>query len=118
MGFPGKPIGAHTVSTFVMRPFFVGDNALPTLPATFARDVTLGPEGFEYAVPVVLDGDDGRTAMPLGHEDSALSVYDRQFDPSVLSSSSRGSRADGVVLTRSAIDEGEAVEVVPYPVLE
>lgn len=115
---PGKPIGAHTVSTFVMRPFFVGDDALPTLPATFARDVTLGPEGFEYAVPVILDGDDGRTAMPLGHEDSALSVYDRQFDPSVLSSSSRGSRADGVVLTRSAIDEGEAVEVVPYPVLE
>jgi molybdopterin molybdotransferase len=115
---PGKPIGAHTVATFVMRPFFVGDDALPTVPATFARDVTLGPEGFEYAVPVVLQGDDGRTAMPLGHEDSALSVYDRQFDPSVLSSSSRGSRADGVVLTRSAVDEGEAVEVVPYPVLE
>ncbi|PSP86671.1 molybdopterin molybdenumtransferase MoeA [Halobacteriales archaeon QS_4_66_20] len=118
---PGKPIGAHTISTVVMRPFFVGDDDLPTMPAAMARDVTLGPEGFEYVIPVVLadGGDDATpTAMPLGHEDSALSVYERQFDPSVLSSSSRASRADGVVVTRSALDAGEQVQVVPYPVLE
>jgi len=116
---PGKPIGAHTVSTFVMRPFFVGDNDLPTTPTSFARDVELGPEGFEYAIPVVLDADGGeQTAMPLGHEDSGLSVYEQQFDPSVLSSSSKASRADGVVLTQSGIDAGERVDVIPYPVLE
>jgi len=122
---PGKPIGAHTISTLVMRPFFVGHDHLPTVPATFARDVTLGPDGFDYAIPVTLEpgdrsgeGSGGHTAMPLGHQDSALSVYDEQFDPSVLSSSSRASRADGFVITRSALDAGEEVPVVPYAGLE
>lgn len=45
--------------------------------------MTLGPEGFEYAVPVTVE--DGK-AMPLRHVNSELSVYKRQFDPSVLSS--------------------------------
>jgi len=116
---PGKPIGAHTISTFVMRPFFVGDAPIPTVGATLARDVELGPEGFEYFVPVCLDErGDGHEAMPMGHTDSPLSVYDRQFDPSVLSSSSRASRADGVVITREPLEAGETVEVVPYPAIE
>jgi molybdopterin molybdotransferase len=116
---PGKPIGAHTISTFVMRPFFVGDAPIPTVGATLVRDVELGPGGFEYFVPVCLDeGGDGHEAMPMGHTDSQLSVYDRQFDPSVLSSSSRASRADGVVITREPMDAGETVEVIPYPAIE
>ncbi|WP_254533218.1 molybdopterin molybdotransferase MoeA [Natrinema gelatinilyticum] len=116
---PGKPIGAHTISTFVMRPFFTGERSIPSVKATVERDVDLGPDGFEYVVPVTLEDDaNGRRAMPLGHADSALSVYDEQFDPSVLSSSTRTSRADGVVVTRKPLESGETVSVVPYTALE
>jgi len=116
---PGKPIGAHTISTFVMRPFFTGERSIPSIEATFARDLDLGPEGFEYVVPVSLKEDgDGRRAMPLGHADSPLFVYDDKFDPSVLSSSTRASRADGVVITQSPLVSGETVSVVPYSVIE
>ena len=112
---PGKPLGAHTISTLVAGPFFTGRTALPTIAARMERDVGLGPEGFEYAMPVTLADD---AAMPLGHADSSLPVYDRQFDPSVLSSSTKATRADGFVLTRSALTTGETVRVVPFPVVE
>lgn len=112
---PGKPIGAHAVTTLVARPFFTGRTDLSVVEATLERDVGLGPEGFEYAIPVTLENG---TAMPLGHVDSALSVYDEQFDPSVLSSSTRASRADGFVLTTSDLVAGTSVDVVPYPVVE
>jgi len=112
---PGKPVGAHTISSLVARPFFTGRADLPTVPATFTNDVGLGPEGFEYAVPVTLDGGE---ATPLGHADSALSVYEETFDPSVLSSSTRATRADGFVLTEAGLSAGEEVRVVPYPVVE
>lgn len=112
---PGKPIGAYTIATLVMRPFFEGDASLLSVDATLQRDIALAPEGFEYAVPVTLDNEG---AMPLGHADSPLAVYDETFDPSVLSSSTRASRADGFVLTRSTLKAGETVEVVPYPVVE
>ncbi len=112
---PGKPIGAHVITTLVARPFFTGSTGLATVEATMQQDVTLGPAGFEYAVPVTLD--DG-SATPLGHTDSPLSVYERQFDPSVLSSSTRACRADGFVLTTAALEQGSTVDVVPYPVVE
>ncbi|MFC4541426.1 molybdopterin molybdotransferase MoeA [Halosolutus amylolyticus] len=115
---PGKPIGAHTVATLVMRPFFTGNATTPTLRATMDRSVSLGPDGFDYAIPVLLSDDDGTRAMPLGHRDSPLRVYDEQFDPSVLSSSTRASRADGLVVTREPLEAGVNVDVVPYPVLE
>lgn len=112
---PGKPLGAYTVSTLVMRPFFTGRTDLPTEAATLAHDVGIGPEGFEYAVPVTLaDG----TAVPLGHVDSPLSVYEETFDPSVLSSSTRATRADGFVLTRSALAAGTNVDVVRWATVE
>lgn len=112
---PGKPLGAHTVSTLIMRPFFTGIERIPTIGATFTHDLGVGPEGFEYAIPVVLD--DG-SAIPLGHVDSPLAVYDDEFDASVLSSSTRATRADGFVLTETALDAGEQVEVVLYPTVE
>jgi molybdopterin molybdotransferase len=112
---PGKPVGAHTITALVARPFFTGRTDLPTVEAEFTEDVGLGPTGFEYAVPVTLaDGE----ATPLGHVDSALSVYDETFDPSVLSSSTRATRADGFVLTERALSAGEPVRVVPYPSVE
>lgn len=112
---PGKPVGAHLVTSLVARPYFTGSTALPTEPATFTRDVDIAVEGFDYGIPVTVE--DGE-AMPLGHVDSPLPVYEETFDPSVLSSSTRATRADGFVLTREALDAGETVEVVPYPVVE
>ena len=115
IAIPGKPIGAHAVTTLVARPFFTGESALPTLPAVLTHAVDLPVSGFEYAIPVTLaDG----TATPLGQTDSALSVYERTFDPSVLSSSTRASRADGFVLTDSDLPAEEAVDVVPYSAVE
>jgi len=112
---PGKPIGAYTVATLVVRPFFVGETDLPAVEATCTVDVGVGTSEFEYAIPVELaDGE----AVPLGHRTSDLHVYDEVFDPSVLSSSTRASRADGAVLTDEGVTAGETVTVVPYHVLE
>jgi len=115
VAIPGKPVGAHAIATLVARPLFVGETSHSTVEATLARAVGIGTSGFEYAVPVTLDGDE---AMPLGHRDSALQIYDETFDPSVLSSSTRATRADGFVLTEDDLDAGERVRVVPYPVVE
>lgn len=115
VAIPGKPVGAHAVTTLVARPFFTGDASLPTVTASMTRAVDIAVPGFAYAVPVTLD--DG-TAMPLGHVDSPLPVYDETFDPSVLSSSTRATRADGFVLTESGLDRDATVEVIPYPVVE
>ena len=112
---PGKPVGAHVITTLVARPFFVGPAPTPTVPATLSTDLGIGPEGFEYVVPVALDGGE---AVPLGHVSSPLPVYDETFDPSVLSSSTRATRADGFVVTESALAADETVDVVPYPVVE
>ncbi len=112
---PGKPVGAHAVTSLVARPFFTGELDLPTLPATMARSVDLSVAGFTYAVPVTLENG---VAFPLGHADSALRVYDDVFDPSVLSSSTRATRADGFVLTESAIEADDPIAVVPYRVVE
>lgn len=112
---PGKPVGAHAVATLVARPFFTGRTDFPTVGADLTHGVGLGPEGFEYAVPVVRS--DGE-ATPLGHASSALSVYEETFDPSVLSSSTRATRADGFVLTQSGLAAGERVDVVPYAAVE
>ncbi|GAB3693851.1 molybdopterin molybdotransferase MoeA [Halorubrum pallidum] len=112
---PGKPVGAHAVTSLVARPFFTGDTTLPTVDAAMTSDIAIAVPGFTYAVPVTLaDGE----AMPLGHADSPLSVYDETFDPSVLSSSTRATRADGFVLAESALSAGDEVAVVPYPVVE
>lgn len=118
---PGKPVGAHAVTSLVARPLFTGETSLPTVPARMARGVDIATPGFAYAIPVTLerDGDDpADTAMPLGHADSELAVYDSAFDPSVLSSSTRATRADGFVLTETAVDRDEAVRVVPYSTVE
>lgn len=115
IAIPGKPVGAYTIATLVVRPFFTGRTALPSVSATFSTDLELGTEGFEYAIPVTVDDDQ---AVPLGHETSSLKVYDETYDPSVLSSSTRATRADGFVLRTEALSAGERVDVIPYPVVE
>ncbi|WP_336022320.1 molybdopterin molybdotransferase MoeA [Halobellus salinisoli] len=135
LAIPGKPVGAHAVTTLVARPFFTGDASLPTVPARMARDVDIATPGFAYAIPVTFEegdadradpdgadavdgGTDPPTAMPLGHVDSDLAVYESAFDPSVLSSSTRATRANGFVLTGEGVERGQAVDVVPYSVVE
>ena len=112
---PGKPVGAHAVTSLVARPFFTGSTTLSTVDATMTSDIGIAVPGFTYAVPVTLADDE---AIPLGHTDSALSVYQETFDPSVLSSSTRATRADGFVLTESPLSAGDEVAVIPYPVVE
>jgi molybdopterin molybdotransferase len=112
---PGKPIGAYVSTALVARPLFTGETSTPTVERTLTHDVDLGPSGFTYAIPVTLDGD---AATPLGHVDSPLAVYDRTFDPSVLSSSTRAATMDGLVTTTAALDAGEDVRVIPTTVLE
>jgi molybdopterin molybdotransferase len=125
VAIPGKPVGALTATLAVARPLFAGEHRLPTVPATLARDVGVGREGFEYWVPVLLDDENENTgadgtgdtppgAMPLGHADSPLPVYQETFDPSVLSSSTRATRADGFFLMEESTRAGETVGVVPY----
>ncbi|PCR90659.1 molybdopterin molybdotransferase MoeA [Natrinema ejinorense] len=112
---PGKPVGAYLVTALVARPFFTGDASLPTVSARMAHDVGIGTAGFTYAIPVTLE--DG-TATGLGHVDSPLPIYEETFDPSVLSSSTRASRADGFVLTTNGVAADEPVDVVPATALE
>ncbi|WP_256298423.1 molybdopterin molybdotransferase MoeA [Haloarchaeobius salinus] len=127
VALPGKPVAAHTAACLVARPLFTGSASLPTLPAAATVDLdvseadAIGGEGVVYAVPVVLD--EGQTATtrnatPLGHPDSGFAIYDRTFDPSVLASSTRATRADGVVLTQDGFAADETVDVVPYGALE
>jgi molybdopterin molybdotransferase len=111
---PGKPVGAHTITTLIARPFFTGKISTPTIRAELTHRVGIN-EGFEYAVPVTIE--EG-TAIPLGHVESQLSVYEETFDPSVLSSSTRATRADGFFLTKQTVEKGETVAVIPYEVLE
>lgn len=122
---PGKPVGAHTIAVLVMRPFFTGEAALPAVTAALARDVETGTMGFEYAIPVTVDREPAAEttdaiprAMPLGHVDSPLEIYKSTFDPSVLSSSTRVTRADGFFLTRGDHTAGDTISVVPYSVVE
>ncbi|WP_137285690.1 molybdopterin molybdotransferase MoeA [Halorussus salinisoli] len=112
---PGKPVGAHTIATLVMRPFFTGESALAEVSATATVDVDVPTEGFEYAIPVTISDS---SAEPLGHESSPLAVYGDTFDPSVLSSSTRATLADGFVLTESGFEAEETVSVVPYATTE
>ncbi len=112
---PGKPVGAHTIATAVMRPFFTGTTSLSAMEARFERHVAIPRSGFEYWIPVTLDADAGTIrAMPFGHQDSALAVYEDTFNPSVLSSSTRATRADGVVITETGLEAGETVDVHPW----
>ncbi len=112
---PGKPVGAHTITSLVARSFFTGRTELPSQPATLSVDVGIGREGFEYIIPVTMSGDE---AVPLGHTESSLKIYTETFDPSVLSQSTRATRADGFFSTREPRTAGETIDVVPYSVVE
>lgn len=112
---PGKPVGAHTITSLVARSFFTGQTELPAQPATLTVDIGIGREGFDYVVPVTVTNGE---AEPLGHIDSPLKIYDEIFDPSVLSQSTRATRADGFFITQEPRTAGETIDVVPYSVVE
>ena len=112
---PGKPVAAHTAATLVCRAFFTGETHLPTVAADATARLAVPDEDVTFAVPVTLE--DG-TATPLGHADSALSLYGERFAPGRVASSTRVTTADGLVLTEEGFGAGERVEVVPYEVVE
>lgn len=115
LALPGKPVAAHTAATLVCRAFFTGETALPTVTADSTVRLAVPDDDVTFAVPVTLG--DG-TATPLGHADSALSLYGERFAPGRVASSTRMALADGLVLTEAGFDAGERVEVVPYEVIE
>lgn len=118
-GLPGKPIAAHTAATLLVGPALMGaslagTDRLPTVTTELASRVMVPEVDLEYAIPVTID----EGAIPFGHGDSALPLYDERFAPGRVSSSTRATLADGLVLTRSAIEAGDPVDVVPYEVIE
>ena len=82
-----------------------------------SRDVKVSREGFEYIVPVMFEKD-GRGAMPLGHIDSPLQIFDGVFNSSVLSSSTRAVQADGFFIMMSDVERGSVVKIVPYTAIQ
>ena len=114
---PGKPIGAYIVSILFLRPFFVGLERLPTIDMKLSRGVKVSREGFEYIVPVVFEKE-GSEAMPLGHVDSPLQIFDGVFNSSVLSSSTRAVQADGFFIMVDDVEKGSIVKVVPYTAIK
>jgi molybdopterin molybdotransferase len=113
IGLPGKPLAAHTAAVLVARPFFTGEQRLPSITMALANHVRTPDDDREYAVPVVFDG----AAVPLGHADSALEIYDERFAPGLVAANTRVTTADGIVLADDSLAAGEPVEVVPYRVL-
>jgi molybdopterin molybdotransferase len=114
IGLPGKPLAAHTAAVLVARPFFTGEQRLPSIRTELASRVEV-PDDREYAVPVVLG--DG-AAIPLGHAESALEIYDERFAPGLVAANTRVMTADGIVLADDSLAADEIVEVIPYRVLE
>ncbi len=115
VGLPGKPLAAHTAAVLVARPFFTGEQRLPSVTMELTHHVEISDDDREYAVPVVFD--DG-TAVPLGHAGSALAIYNEQFAPGLVAANTRVTTADGIVLAERSLAAGEVVETVPYRVLE
>ena len=102
----------------VIRLFLTGTRTVLSVDAAIVCDIEL-TKGFEYAIPVVFEENEGmREVLSLGHMDSALSVYDHQFDPSVLSSSTRASRVGGLIVTTASISARQTVSVVAYSAIE
>ncbi len=136
---PGRPVAAHAAALLFVRPLLTGLTSYPTLRATAAHDIELGPDG-ECLVPLAFEtrieptvatdrgvpaGDGavaGRwnrtSADPLIRTvrqiDADPDTESATFRPSVLSSMTRATRADGFVLTEDPIAAGETIDVVTY----
>ena len=115
IGLPGKPLAAHTAAVLVARPFFTGEQRLPSVATALSHRVELPDDDREYAVPVAFEGGG---AVPLGHAESALSIYEERFAPGLVSANTRVTTADSIVLAERSLETGESVDVVPYRVLE
>jgi molybdopterin molybdotransferase len=54
----------------------------------------------------------------VANADPSPSLYDERFRPGRVASSTRATLADGVALTRTAVDAGDRIRVVPWEVVE
>lgn len=140
---PGRPVAAHAAALLFARPLLTGLTAYPTRRATASHDIALGPDG-ECLIPVAFE-DESRPTGPTdrgigsgprtgsggenGADQDPSTLTVRQIDadpaadastfrPSVLSSMTRATRADGFVLTDEPIAAGETIDVVPYAGVE
>ena len=136
---PGRPVAAHAAAVLFVRPLLTGETAYPTLRAAADHDIALGPDG-ECLIPVVIEEGPGQTSAPgngvagdqAAANGTATSPPERTarqvdapqgaetvtFRPSVLSSMTRATRADGFVLAEEPISAGEQIDVVPYTGVE
>ncbi|MFB6096431.1 MAG: molybdopterin molybdotransferase MoeA [Haloferacaceae archaeon] len=137
VALPGRPVACHAAALLFGRPLLIGRTDAPTVRATAATAIELGPDA-ECLIPVELVGDgrsgvggpDGAShgdpgdealprARPVDFEppaEGAARTY--TFRPSVLSSMTRATRADGFLLTADPIAAGEEVAVVPFAGVE
>lgn len=119
---PGPPGAAFASATLLLRPLFVGATRHPTVAATMARDLPVPDRPVEYVVPVEIradpDSPDRPSAMPFGHRDSSVHLYDDRYRPHRVAACARLSAADGFVRTAGDRRAGESVAVAPYPVVE
>lgn len=128
---PGRPVAAHAAAILFCRPLLTGRGSYPALRASATVDIELGPDG-ECLIPVAVDGDgeqvvptdrgragsDGRADRTAGPIDATPADDTYVFRPSVLSSMTRATRADGFVLTDEPIERGETIDVIPYAGIE
>jgi molybdopterin molybdotransferase len=137
VSLPGRPVACHLGAALYVRPLLTGRRDLPGVAATAEVAIDLGPDG-ECAVPVRLDrGDDeggaGGSARPgegacgswreggrcLARPIDADPDAERYtFRPSLLSSMTRATRADGFLLLSENVAAGEAVTVAPFAGVE
>jgi len=139
VAIPGKPVAALAAALAIARPLFTGVDDRHTVPARLARDVGGLDDDYEYWVPVTLEpgggpdpgtgtetgtgtgagpGDGVPEAMPLGHVDSSLPIYEGRFAANRVASATRATRAEGVVPLTDDASRGDRVGMIPFAALE
>jgi molybdopterin molybdotransferase len=114
VALPGKPVAAYVAAVLVARSLFAGPlRPLPKVRTTLCRPLEVPGDDVTFAVPVTMTE---RGAVPLGHAESSLSVFDDRFRPGRIASSSRATRADALWLTETGAAAAEEISVVPMEV--
>lgn len=138
VALPGRPVACHVGAVLYVRPLLTGRRDLPGVRAKATTAIDLGPDG-ECAVPVTLDHSKeraesaGGSARPgegacgswrTGGEclarpvDADPRAERYTFRPSLLSSMTRATRADGFLLLEKGVEAGETVTIAPFAGVE
>lgn len=137
VALPGRPVACHVGAVLYVRPLLTGRRDLPGVRARAATAIDLGPDG-ECVVPVTLDRGEEREASGAGRGrpgqgacgswrsgeclarpvDADPGAESYTFRPSLLSSMTRATRADGFLLLEAGVEAGETVTVAPFAGVE